>query len=311
MRKREIHGYLCILIGSTFWGFTSVVAKSLFNIGLPPAEFVLIRLTLTTLILFPILLLFDRRRLRIDMQGLLYFPILSFFGVAGLQFTFYFAISQIQIGPVVLVQYIYPVWIALYAFLFQKEPLSKGKIGSLFLTVLGCYFVVGGYRMDLIGLNWIGIASALASSFLFAFYTLYGERGLRRYDPWTIILYGFGFGAVYYWILISPAKVLKVITEIHSFKIWLAFSYVVVFSTLISFGLYLKGIERIRATRASITSTWEPVTATFSAYLILGEILHPFQVLGGIAVIAAVILLQISKEKAAPPPSLEIRQEKR
>jgi hypothetical protein len=38
MRKSEIHGYLYILIGATLWGISSVVAKSLFNIGLPPPE---------------------------------------------------------------------------------------------------------------------------------------------------------------------------------------------------------------------------------------------------------------------------------
>ena len=33
---------------------------------------------------------------------------------------------------------------------FQKEPLTKGKIIALLLAVLGCYFTVGGYRMDLL-----------------------------------------------------------------------------------------------------------------------------------------------------------------
>jgi hypothetical protein len=37
--------------------------------------------------------------------------------------------------------------------------------------------------------------------------------------------------------------------------------------------------------------------------------LFPLQVLGGIGVIAAVILLQIGKEKAAPAAPLEIREE--
>ena len=61
MEKEEIHGYLYILIGSTLWGISSVVAKSLFNIGLPPAELVFIRLTLATLTLLLILLFFDQQ----------------------------------------------------------------------------------------------------------------------------------------------------------------------------------------------------------------------------------------------------------
>lgn len=305
MRKSEIQGYLYILIGATLWGVSSVVAKSLFNIGLPPAELVQIRLTLATLTLLLILLIFDRKRTIISLKDLPYFFVLGFVGLAGVQFTYYYTISKIHVGPAVLIQYLSPIWIALYAFIFQKEPLTKGKIVALLLAILGCYFTVGGYRMDLLRLNRIGIVSGLISSLFFSFYALYGEKGLKKYDPWTLILYGFGFGAVFYWILISP---MKVITDGYSFKIWMAFLYIAIFSTLIPFGLYFKGIERVRATRASITATWEPVVAGITAYFVLGEVLFPLQVLGGIGVIAAIVLLQMAKEKAAPSTPIEIRQ---
>jgi drug/metabolite transporter (DMT)-like permease len=305
MGKSEMRGYLYIVVGATLWGLSSVVAKSLFNIGLPPAELVLIRLTLATLALALVLFFFDRKRMIISLKDLPYFLILGFVGVAGMQFTYYYTISKIHVGPAVLIQYLFPVWVTLYAFFFQKEPFRKGKIASLFLAVLGCYLVVGGYRIDLLGLNKIGIASGIVSSLFNAFYTLYGEKGLKKYDPWTLILYGFGFGAVFYWILISP---MKVVTAGYSFKIWMAFLYIAIFSTLIPFGLYFKGIEQIRATRASITATWEPVVAGITAYFVLGEVLFPLQVLGGIGVIAAIALLQMAKEKAAPSTPMEIRQ---
>ncbi len=305
MKKTERSGYLYVLIGTTLWGVSSVVAKSLFILGLPPAELVQIRLTLATVTLLLILLIFDRNRIVISLRDLPYFLVLGFIGVAGVQFTYYYTISKIHVGPAVLIQYLSPVWIALYAFVFQKEPLSKTKIAALLLALLGCYFTVGGYRLDLLRLNRIGIVSGLISSLFFSFYALYGEKGLKKYDPWTLILYGFGFGALFYWTLISP---MKVITEGYSFKIWMAFLYIAIFSTLVPFGLYFKGIERVRATRASITATWEPVVAGITAYFVLEEVLSPLQVLGGIGVIAAIVLLQTAKERTSPSPTIEIRQ---
>ena len=305
MKKNEIHGYLYILIGSTLWGVSSVVAKSLFNIGLPPIELVLLRLTLATLALFLFLLFFDREKIIVSLRDLPYFFILGFAGVVGVQFTYYYTISKIQVGPAILLQYIQPVWVSIYAFLFQREPITKGKIASLFLAVLGCYFVVGGYQLDLLRLNKIGIMSGIACSLFFTFYALYGEKGLKKYDGWTLILYGFGFATVFYWIIISP---MKLITSGYTLKMWIAFLYIAIFSTLIPFGFYFKGIERVRATRASITATWEPMVAGFTAYIVLGEVLYPLQVLGGIGVIAAVILLQIGREKTAPSTPLEIRK---
>ena len=305
MGKSEIRGYLYIVVGATLWGVSSVVAKSLFNIGIPPALLVQIRLTLATFTLLILLLIFDRKRIIISLGDLPYFIVLGFVGVAGMQFTYYYTISKIHVGPAILIQYLFPAWVTLYAFFFQKQPFHKEKIASLLLAVLSCYLLVGGYRIDLLRLNKIGIASGIVSSLFNAFYTLYGEKGLKKYDPWTLILYGFGFGAVFYWILISP---MKVISEGYSFKIWMAFLYIAIFSTLIPFGLYFKGIERIRATRASITATWEPVVAGVTAYFVLGEALFPLQVLGGIGVIAAIMLLQMAKEKAAPSTPIEIRQ---
>ena len=303
MKKTEGTGYIYILIGTTLWGVSSVVAKSLFIIGLPPAELVQIRLTLATVTLLLILLMFDRKRMIISYHDLPYFFVLGFVGVAGVQFTYYYTMSKIHVGPAVLIQYLSPAWIALYAFLFQKEPLSRRKIAALLLALLGCYLTVGGYRLDLLRLNRIGIVSGLISSLFFSFYALYGEKGLKKYDSWTLILYGFGFGAIFYWILISPIKVIR---EGYPFKIWMAFLYIAIFSTLIPFGFYFKGIERVRATRASITATWEPVVAGITAYFVLGEILSPLQVVGGIGVIAAIVLLQIAQEKAAPSSPIEI-----
>ncbi|MGB9627051.1 MAG: EamA family transporter [Thermodesulfobacteriota bacterium] len=305
MRKVKFWGYLYILIGSTLWGVSSVVAKSLFNVGLLPAELVLVRLILSTLTLLFFLLFFSSKRLFISVKDLSYFLILGLIGVAGMQYAYYFTISKIQVAPAILLQYLSLIWVSIYSYLFQKEPFSKGKIASLLLALLGCYLVVGGYQINLLRLNRIGIISGLIGSLFFAFYMLFGEKGLKKYDPWTLILYGFGFAALLFSIFISPIKIIK---DGHPLKVWLAFIYISIFSTLIPFGLYLKGVECIRATRASITATWEPVVAGLMAYSVLGEVLSPLQVLGGIGVMIAIVILQMAREKSAPPAPIEVRQ---
>lgn len=305
MKKAEIEAYFYILIGATFWGFSGVVAKYLFNTGISPMRLVQIRITLAAIILSLIMLLFDRRRLIVSARDLPYFFIFGTLGMAGNQFMYYFTISKIQVGPAVLIQYLCPVWITLYAYHFQKEPLSRRTVTALFLAVLGCYLVAGGYRIDLLRLNRVGVAGGIVSSFFVAFYALYAEKGLRRYDPWTVLLYGLGVGALFCCVLNSP---LKIVTAGYTFRTWLIFLYIAIFATLVPFGLFFKGIERIRVTRASIVSTWEPVMAGLSAYFFLGEVLEPFQILGGIGVIAAVILLQMAKETTGPSAPLEIRR---
>jgi drug/metabolite transporter (DMT)-like permease len=80
--------------------------------------------------------------------------------------------------------------------------------------------------------------------------------------------------------------------------------YIAFLGTAVPFGLYFVGINYIRSTRASITATLEPISAGFIAYFFLGETLEPFQVLGGILVVTAIVLLQLRGEKDALAPEL-------
>ena len=308
MKRVEIEAYTYVLVGATFWGFSGVVAKYLLNTGISPLRLVQIRMTFSALILFFILLLFDHRRLTISPSDIPYFLIFGIIGMAGNQFSYYFAVSKIHVGPAVVIQYLCPVWVTLYAYLFQKEPLTKKTVGALFLAVLGCYLVAGGYRIDLLKLNGVGAMGGIVASLSAAFYALYAERGLKRYDAWTVLLYGLGAGALFYGFLNSPVQM---VTEHYPLKAWLAFLYIALFATLLPFALYFKGIERIRVTRASITAGWEPVMAGLSAYIILGEFLEPLQIVGGLGVIAAVALLQMAKETAGPSSAIQIRQKHR
>jgi drug/metabolite transporter (DMT)-like permease len=307
MKKIEIQGYLFTLVGATLWGVSAVVSKSLFQLGLRPGELVMVRLTLSALILLVLLLFSAREHLILSWKDAPYFLIFGCIAVTGMQFTYFFTISKIQTGPAVLMQYLSVFWVSLYAFLFQKEPLSFPKALALLFSLLGCYLIVGGYQLDLLKLNRDGIVSGLLGSLFFAFYSLYGEKGLKRFDPWVLLLYGFGGSALVTWIFYSPLDLLR---ENHPPAFWFAFFYIAVFSTLIPFGFYFKGVERIRATRAGITSTWEPVVAGVTAYLVLGESLHPLQILGGLSVIGAITLLQVAKGKSHASTPMELRRKR-
>ena len=77
----------------------------------------------------------------------------------------------------------------------------------------------------------------------------------------------------------------------------LSLSYVVVIGTIIPFGLYFIGVNYIRSTRTIITATLEPISAAVMAFFLLGEVLEAWQILGGIAVVAAIVLLQLQREQ--------------
>ena len=141
-------------------------------------------------------------------------------------------------------------------------------------------------------MNVVGIISGLLSALTFAWYAIHGEYGMRRYNPWTVLFYALLFGAVVWNILHPP---LEAFMHAYTPVQWMWILYIGVMGTLVPFGLYLEGINLIRSTRASITATLEPISAGVIASIFLGEVMLPLQILGGLIVIASIILLHFSK----------------
>jgi drug/metabolite transporter (DMT)-like permease len=127
-----------------------------------------------------------------------------------------------------------------------------------------------------------------------------GEKGMHRYPPWTVSFYAFLFAALTWNVLHPPFHFLY---AGHSLQQWAYMLYIAIFGTLLPFGLFFVGVNYIRSTRATITSTAEPISASLLAYLFLGEGLDSLQLMGGALVIAAIVLLQVQMERDEMAPA--------
>jgi drug/metabolite transporter (DMT)-like permease len=301
-------GYACVALAAVLWASNGSAAKFLFSEGVSPFQLVQLRLTIAAVTLFVWLLARQPSLLRISGRDVLYFVVLGTCGMAAVNIAYMFAISRIQVAAAILLEYLSPIFIAAYFVLFAGERLRPVTMAAMAGAVVGCFFAVGAYNLDMLSLNLAGILSGLGAAVAFAWWSIHGEYGMRRYDPWTVLLYSLAVAAVE-WNLIHPP--LEAFTHAYPIHVWGWILYVGIAGTLIPFGLYLEGINLIRATRASITSTLEPIVAGVLAYLFLGETMEGLQILGGVMVIAAIILLQLQSEEdpRAPPPAL-IRAEK-
>ena len=292
-------GYLCVVGAAILWATSGVVGKALFAGGMTPQGLVQVRVTLSTLLMAAALALWDMGRLRVRWKDLPYFAALGG-GMALVQVTYFLAISKIEVAAAILLQYLAPVLIAGFSLTFWGERATASKLAALGLAVGGCYLVVGGYDLRLLEMNRIGIVAGLLSAAAFAGYTLLGERGMHRYSASTVLFYALAFSALAMHLVFSPFQYAR---DEYSLAQWGRILYIAVAGTVIPFGLYFVGVDRIRSTRASITATLEPIAAGFAAYAALGETLAPMRVLGGAVVIGAVVLLQLEREQGHRSPS--------
>ena len=294
-------------LAALFWATSGSAAKFLFKNGVTPFELVQLRITIASVLLLLWLLVKQPALLRIARKDIFYFVILGFAGMAAVQFTYLYAISKIHVAAAILLQYLAPIFIALYAVAFARERLSLATVTAIAMATLGCYLVVGAYNLDVLTLNRAGIIGGISSAVAFAWYTVQSEYGMRHYRPWTVLFYALLFAALAWNIFLSP---FKAFTRDYSPITWFWVVYVGVLGTVVPFGLYNEGINLIRSTRASITGMLEPITAGVLAYFFLGEVFESWQLLGAALVIGAIILLQIKQETDDKAPE-SIRAEAR
>jgi len=286
-------GYFYVILAAILWAISGSSAKFLFHRGITPFQLVQLRLTIAALSLFLFLLIRNPRQLKISPNDIFYFIVLGVVGMAGVQFAYLFAISKIHVAAAILLQYLAPIMIALHSVVFAHDKLTATTILAMFGALIGCYLVVGAYNLDILTMNFAGILSGLMSAVTFAWYSVHGEYGMRRYNPWTVLFYAIFF-AVIVWNILHPP--LEAFTHAYSFVEWGWILYIGILGTSVPFGVYLEGINLIRSTRASITATLEPIIAGVISYIFLNEIMEVLQISGGLLVIASIVLLQLKQE---------------
>lgn len=296
--KNPTSGYLFVVAAAILWAVSGTAAKYLFQGGISPFHLVQMRLTIASAILLLWLLARKPALLWIARRDIFYFFIFGAVGMASVQFTYLFAISKINVAAAILLQYLAPAFIALYAVLFSKERLSPATIAALAAAFLGCYLMVGAYSLDLLSMNMAGIISGLLSAVGFAWYSIQGQYGMERYNAWTVLFYALLFAALMWNGLIAP---LNGFLQGYTTTQWIWIAYIGFMGTLLPFGLYLEGVSRIRAPHASITATLEPISAGFISYLFLGELLENLQIAGAALVIGAIILIQLPANREKQP----------
>ncbi len=286
-------GYVYILGATMFWGISATTAKFLFSRNFDTLVLVQMRMSFSCLIILAYFLIAKRKFLAVRIADLPHFAALGIFGAAGSNFTYYFTIHQTNVATAILLQYLAPLLVLGYAAITSEESLTIAKVAAGIVSLAGCYLAIAGKGFSLSMINGLGLFAGIASAFCWAFTNVWLRHLVKRYNVWTCLVYAFIF-ATLFWLMINPPWV--IIEAHYSAETWRTFFLFAMISILIPHSLYFGGMRYLTASRAIITATFEPIVAIVTAFLFLGEILLPVQIIGALLVIAAIAILQLKQE---------------
>ena len=151
----------------------------------------------------------------------------------------------------------------------------------LFLEVNNCIFVLSA--------TVTGILLGLGSGFFYALYSIFGRYALAYYDSMTVTVWTFIFAGCGSLVLLRPAEMAAAMAQP---KMWLLAVCLVVFSTVLPYIFYTKGLSQVESGKASIMASLEPVVASLAGVLVFGEPMSAMTLAGIMCVLAGVYILR-------------------
>jgi drug/metabolite transporter (DMT)-like permease len=302
--RTQAIGAVMYLVAAFLFALNGSVAKAQIEAGLSAAQVTEIRTLGCAVLLLIFLAITKPASLRVRRSEI---PFLLLFGVlayAMTPFLFFLSVELLPVAIAALLAFLAPVLVALWLRFVKKEPVGKGIWVALVLVVGGLLLVSQVWSG--MTLSPLGVFYGLLTAAALAAYLLLGEEGARRRDVMSLAFWGFAIATVTWSILAPwwafPWDLLSSTTSmfdgaVTGIPVWSLVVLMIVIS-VVPFVLVLMSLQRIGAQRGGILGTTEPIWAALIAFVLLGEIITPVQGLGGIIVLAGVIVAELASQRA-------------
>lgn len=209
-------------------------------------------------------------------------------GQAAVAFVSLSALRYIPTATLTFLFYSYPAWVAVMSAARGAERITGRRAVALGLSLAGIALMVGMPGAG--GLHPIGALLALSSALIYAVYIPMIDRLGRDIPPAVTSLYASAGAAV---VLIVVALAQGGLAVRFAPLGWMMIAVLAVFSTVLAFVAFLRGLSEIGPVRTAIVSTVEPFWTALMGSVVLGQVIGPRTLVGGMLIATAVIVLQL------------------
>lgn len=275
-------GLLYIVVAALLWSTGGIGIKGVEDPALKVTFYRSVFAAVTLFILF-------RNHLRVRWSPSFIAAIVSY---GGCLTSFVIATRWTTAANAIFLQYAGVVWVLLFAPIVLKEPMRRRDVIAIAVALSGmALFFVGRFE----GRGMAGNAMALLSSVFFAalILALRREHGASRAAV--------TWGNVFIAIALLPVVMGDVSLTPKSFG---ALAFLGVFQIGLAYAAFVKGLQYVTATEASLTGMLEPVANPIWVLLFLGERPSGFAIIGAAIVLAAIAwhTSQGTPASDMPPP---------
>lgn len=287
----KIPPFALLLLATLLWGGNFVIGRAVSG-DIPPLTLAFLRWCIAFILFLPIAYSSFKR----DWRSLkAHWPIvfiLALTGVASFNTLVYIGLHTTTSINASLMNSSTPILIYILSYFFLKERLTKYQLLGTALSLSGVLFILsGGSFASLLDFSFNkGDVIVLIAVGCWSIYSLLLKQYAGRLPVQSTFLATIFLGTT----MLLPFFVYETLTLTEPiqwhFSTLAAILYVGVLASIVAFLSWNSGVVQLGANRASIYLNFIPVFSTIFAVLFLDEQLHSFQLIGGLAVVAGVLL---------------------
>ncbi len=297
-------GMLVALLSAATFATSGPFAKSLLTTGWTPGSVVFLRIAGAALILAVPTVRALRGRWHVLLRAWPQLVTYGLMAVAVPQLAFFYAVEHLSVGVALLLEYLGMVLVVVWQALVARRAPRRTTLTGMALAIVGLLLVLdvlGGVRID-----GIGVLFGLVAAFGLASFFLLSEGGHEDSLPplalagGGLVVAGTAFavlGATGVLPMSFPSSTVSLAGT--AFPWWVA---VLELAAIAAATSYVSGIVAARllgAKLASFVGLSEVMFAVLFAWLLLGELPRPVQLLGGLFILAGVVVVRAEQDPAS------------
>jgi drug/metabolite transporter (DMT)-like permease len=164
--RRPALGYVMVAIAATLFAVNGTVSKVILGSGVTAEQLTEVRCAGALIGLVLLAALTRPGSLRIRLRELPLLVALGVIGLALVQWSYFFAIHRLEIGIALLIQFVGPVLVALWARFVYGEPVRQRIWLALMLALAGLTLIVEVWHYG--RLNSAGVIAAVVAAITYA-----------------------------------------------------------------------------------------------------------------------------------------------
>jgi drug/metabolite transporter (DMT)-like permease len=219
---------------------------------------------------------------------------LGLIGYYAASFLDFIGLQYIGAGVGRLILFLYPTLVLLLSFLFLGKQPTRRELTALLVTYAGIVLVLSSQAIGVQGkLFLLGAALVFASALFYAVYLVAGSQLIRRVGSMRFTAWSMAVAtvpAVIQFFLLEPSSSLDLPGSVWLYAIILA-----TVSTVLPLFLQAEALRRIGPSEFVLIGALGPVSVAITSALGLDEPFTWVQALGGLLVIAGVLLVSLKR----------------